>query len=113
MAVTDDFFEKLEEPNKGVFLFLKSFMMDYNSNIAIYLKWGLPYFYYKEKPLCYIWKDKKTNEPYLSFAKGSKMKHPALIQGNRKLFKILPINPHQDIDVNLITEIIEEALKLY
>ena len=113
MSVINNFFEKLEEPNKSVFLFLKDFILDYDTDIKLYFKWKLPYFYYKEKPLCYIWKDKKTNEPYLSFAKGSKINHPALIAGNRTLFKILPINPHKDIDVDLITEIIEEALKTY
>ncbi|NIJ45703.1 hypothetical protein FHR24_002171 [Wenyingzhuangia heitensis] len=113
MNEVEHFFDALEEPNKSVFLFIKNFITQNYSNITLYKKWGLPYLYYKEKPLCYIWKDKKTNEPYLSFAKGSKMNHPALIQGDRKIFKILPINPNKDIDVDLITEILEEALKLY
>lgn len=113
MSNIDDFFEKLEEPNKSVFLFLKDFIMQYQSDMELHLKWGLPYIYHQKKPLCYIWKDKKSNEPYLSFARGSKMNHPLLIQGNRKLFKILPINPNKDIDVDLISKILDEALKLY
>ncbi|MGY5353756.1 DUF1801 domain-containing protein [Wenyingzhuangia sp. IMCC45467] len=113
MNNTDAFFEKQEEPNKSIFLFLKNFIHQYHSEITLHLKWGLPYFYFKGKPLCYLWKEKKTNEPYLSFAKGPYLHHSALIQGNRKIFKILPINPNQDINLKLIEEILDEAIKLY
>lgn len=113
MNEIDAFFEKLEEPNKSTFLFLKNFIKNYHTDIEIYYKWKLPYLYYKEKPLCYIWKDKKTNEPYLSFAKGSKMEHPKLVKGNRTLFKILPINPLKDIDTLLIAELLDQAFELY
>ena len=113
MSVTDAFFDKQEEPNKSVFLFLKQFITNYHSEITLHKKWGLPYFYFKGKPLCYLWKDKKTNEPYISFAKGPQLHHPALIQGDRKIFKVLPINPKRDIDVVLIQEILTEAIKNY
>lgn len=113
MNSTDAFFEKQEEPNRGVFLFLKKFIINYHSEITLHKKWGLPYFYFKGKPLCYLWKDKKTNQPYISFAKGLQLTNAALIQGDRKIFKILPINPNKDIDVDLIQKILEEAIKLY
>ncbi len=113
MSVIDDFFEKLEEPNRSIFLFLKNYIKNYHPDIQLYYKWKLPYLYYKEKPLCYIWKDKKTNEPYLGFAKGSKMNHKALIKGNRTFIKILPVNPDQNINIQVLSEILDEALQLY
>lgn len=109
----EHFFDKLEEPNKSVFLFLKDYIKNYHPEIELYKKWGLPYLYFKKKPLCYIWKDKKTNEPYLGFAKGSKLSHPALVAGDRTLIKIFPINPNKDIDIPTLTEILEEAFLLY
>lgn len=113
MSVFDDFFEKLEEPNKSTFLYLKEFIKNYHPDIQLYFKWKLPYLYYKEKPLCYIWKNKKTNEPYLGFAKGVQMIHPSLIKGDRTTIKILPIPTNKDINIELIAEVLEEALKLY
>ncbi|MGY5351381.1 DUF1801 domain-containing protein [Wenyingzhuangia sp. IMCC45533] len=109
----DDFFEKLEEPNQSVFLFLKNFISDYHPEIRVYFKWRLPYLYYKEKPLCYIWKEKVSNEPYLGFAKGHLMNHPKLISGKRTTIKILRVPSHQNIDVKTIAEILDEALQLY
>lgn len=113
MSTTDDFFNKQEGPNKEVFLFLRNFIHQYHSEITLHLKWGLPYFYFKGKPLCYLWKDKKTNEPYVSFAKGPQLEHTALIQGDRKVFKILPIPPNQDIDLKVLQSILDQAIKLY
>lgn len=113
MSSVTTFFEKQEEPNRSVFLFLKEFILNSHESIELLYKWKLPYFYFKGKPLCYLWKNKKTNEPYVSFAKGSLLEHPALIKENRKVFKILPINPNQDIDTHLLQEVLEMAIKLY
>jgi len=113
MSTVQDFFEKQEEPNRSVFLFLKKFIVDSSENIELFYKWKLPFFYFKGKPFCYLWKNKKTNEPYVSFAKGPYLKHTALIKGDRKVFKILPINPNKDIDIRLLQEILDEAIKLY
>ncbi|MGY6647641.1 DUF1801 domain-containing protein [Wenyingzhuangia sp. IMCC45574] len=113
MNEIEHFFDKLEEPNKSVFLFLKDFILNYHDEIEVYRKWGLPYLYFKKKPLCYIWKDKKTNEPYLGFARGSKMKHPALVAGDRTVIKIFPVSAHKDIAVETLSEILDEALQLY
>lgn len=113
MNELEHFFDKQEEPVKSTFLFLKDFILNYHEDIDLFKKWGLPYLYFKKKPLCYIWKDKKTNEPYLGFAKGSKINHPALIAGDRTWIKIFPVNPHKDIDVQTLSEILDEALPLY
>lgn len=113
MNELEHFFNKQEEPNKSTFLFLKDFVLNYHSDIQLYFKWKLPYLYYKEKPLCYIWKDKKTQEPYLGFAKGFLIKHPALLSGNRTTIKIFPVSAHQDINVALLSEILDEAIAVY
>ncbi|WP_010133897.1 DUF1801 domain-containing protein [Ochrovirga pacifica] len=107
------FFEKLEEPNKSVFLFLKDYILNYHPEIDLFYKWKLPYLYYQKKPLCYLWKDKKTKEPYLGFAKGFLMEHPALVTGNRNTIKILPIPVDKDVDVQLLSEVLELALDVY
>ena len=61
----------------------------YHPEITVDFKYGLPFFMFKWKMFCYLRKDKKTNQPYISIAAGNKIEHPALFQGNRKRFKLL------------------------
>ena len=62
---------------------------------------------------CYLWTDKKTNEPYILFVEGKHLKHPALEQGNRSRMKIFIINPNKDIPIDTIKLLLNEALDLY
>ena len=109
----ESFFQKQEEPNKSTFLFLKDYIKNYHPDIELYFKWKLPYLYLKKKPLCYIWKDKKTEQPYLGFSRGSKIEHPALVTGDRTAIKILPVPNNQDIDIHTISEILDLLIPLY
>lgn len=107
------FYNKLEKPQQEVFLFLNPFIKQIHPDINLQYKWGLPYFYYKTKPLVYFWVDKNTKQPYLGFAKGKQLNHPKLITGNRTVIKILPLNSSEDIPVDDIKQIILKALPLY
>ncbi len=113
MSGIDTFFEKIEEPNKGIFLFLIKHIKNFHPEIQLYYKWKLPYLYFKEKPLCYFWKDKNTNQPYIGFARGYKLTHPSLEAGNRTTIKILPIATSKDIDLKTLDEVLNEAILLY
>ena len=62
---------------------------------------------------CYLWKDKKTQNPYIGFVEGNRLDHPLLEQNKRARMKILRINPLEDIDVDLIKGLLAEALDLY
>ena len=46
---------------------------------------------------CYLWTDKKTNDPYLLFVEGQYLDHPKLETGTRKRMKIFRVNPKEDI----------------
>ena len=76
-------------------------------------KYGLPFYYFKNKPFIYIWKEKKGDTPYLGIVKGLEINHPLLQQGNRKKMKILPISIQQEIPVNEITAIILKLQQHY
>lgn len=62
---------------------------------------------------CYLWTDKKTNMPYVCFAKGIKSNNPHLELGTRKTMKSLTINPNEDIPVDILNEILTEMAQLY
>lgn len=108
----DNFYLKQTEPNRSCFIALRDIILAYDNHIAPDWKYKLPFFMYKGKMLCYLWKDKKTDCPYISFAKGQQVRHPLLESGNRKRFKIMSINPVQDIDIKSIHEILEQSIQL-
>lgn len=62
---------------------------------------------------CYLWTDSKTKEPYILFVEGKLLNHPELEAGNRSRMKILRINPTEDLPVNLIESLLNDALDLY
>jgi len=109
----DLFYLEKTEPVKSCLLALKAIILNYNNDFTPDWKYGLPCFLLQGKIFCYLWVDKKTQFPYISIAKGSKLDHPDLIQGNRKVFKLLMINPEEDIPVDKIHQIFDMAMDLY
>ena len=109
----DNFYLHQEEPNRSCFLALRDIILAYHPEITPDFKYGLPFFMFKGKMFCYLWKDKKTNQPYISIAAGNKIEHPALFQGDRKRFKLLFINATEDIPIKVIEEVFDLAIKSY
>ena len=54
---------------------------------------------YNLDDLYYIWKDKKTTIPYLTFVRSLNINRPELELGTRKQMKALTINPKEDSDI--------------
>ena len=101
------------EPQRGCFLALKEIILAFDANIQIAWKYKLPFFMYHGKMFCYLWQDKKTKEPYIGICKGKFIEHPVLEKGDRKLMKIIRINPEKDIPKNQIYEILEMSKAFY
>ncbi len=106
----DHFYLNQTELNKSCLLALRDIILAHHSELTACTKYGMPCFCYQGKALCYLWTDKKTNQPYILLVNGNLMQHPQLQAGSRKRMKILPINPSNDIPVNVITEVLDEAL---
>jgi len=102
-----------KEPNKGCLLALRSIILAQNTEITETVKYGMPCFLYKEKRFCYVWIDKKTNEPYILMVEGNRLHHPKLEQGNRAKMKIFRVNPNLDLPMDSILEILRSGLGLY
>lgn len=109
----DNFYLRQEEPNRSCLLALRDVILNFSSDLTPAWKYRLPFFMLKGKMFCYLWQDKKTNQPYISFAAGSKIEHPALFQGDRKRFKILYINPEEDLPIETIFEVLKLAIETY
>ncbi len=109
----DYFYHSQCEPQKSCFLALREIILKADAHITAQWKYRTPFFYYKGKMFCYLWSNKKTQEPYIGFVEGRHLNHPALEQGTRSRIKILRVDPNQDIDVELIVMLLYQAMKVY
>lgn len=109
----DNFYLTKEEPVKGCLLALRDIVLNYNSMLEPAWKYRLPCFMYGNHIFCYLWVDKKTQQPYIAIGKGRYIEHPELIQGNRTFVKLLMVDPQKDIPVETIYTIFDMAMKLY
>ena len=108
-----NFYLKKEEPNKSCLLALRDIILEQDSKITETKKYGMPCFCYQKKMFCYLWTDKKTDEPYFLMVEGKHLNHHLLEKGNRSKMKILRIDPNQDLPIESIHEILQAALDLY
>lgn len=108
----DDFYLSKTESNSACLLALRSIILSYDSSITETKKYGMPCFCYKSKILCYLWTDKKTDEPYMLMADGHLINHSCLEQGNRSRMKIYRVNPTIDLSREIIEEILEVGIAL-
>ena len=108
-----NFYLEQDEPKKSCFIALQGIILEMGEDITEHWKYKLPFFYYMDKPFCYLWYDKKNNEPYIGVVKADRFDHPMLEKGNRKRMKIFRIDPCADIPIDSIKEVLSEAMKYY
>lgn len=109
----DYYFLSKAEPNKSCLLALRGLILRQDANITETVKYGMPCFCYKKKMFCYLWTDKKTDEPYILMVEGKYLEHPKLEEGSRARMKIFRVNPNKDLPIKPIESILKMALDLY
>jgi hypothetical protein len=110
---TDSYYLNKEEPLRGSLMALRDIIMSQDDNVTHEMKYGMPFFCYFGKMFCYLWTDKKNEQPYIGFVEGKHLNDPRLEKGSRSRMKILKIDANQDIPRNLIQDLVNEALDLY
>ncbi|TJZ61571.1 DUF1801 domain-containing protein [Sphingobacterium olei] len=113
MEQLHNYYLNKDEPNKSCLLALRDIILVQDVHIIETQKWGMPCFCYKKKMFCYLWVDKKTDEPYILMVEGKYLDHMELEEGGRSRMKILRVNPHKDIPIRTIESILQKALDLY
>ena len=113
MKLLDVFYLEKKEPNKSCLLALRTIILGIDKQVTETKKYGMPCFCYNNKMFCYLWVDKKTEEPYILFVEGKYLTHPNLEEGNRSRMKIFRVNPNKDIPVDDIKLLLNDALNLY
>ncbi|PWB24081.1 DUF1801 domain-containing protein [Flavobacterium sp. HTF] len=113
MKELDNFYEKQEEPIREVLLSLKEIILRQDKDITNALKYGMPFFCYKEKMFCYLLIHKKLKQPYIGIVEGKHFDEPFLIQEKRSRMKIMMFDSEKDLPLEQIESVIQKALNLY
>ena len=113
MNTNDAFYLDKDEPNKGCLLTLRAIILAEDGNLYETKKYGMPCFCYRNKMCCYLWVDKKTDEPYILFVEGKYLNHPGLEIGKRSRMKIFKVDPNKDLPITTIRRILKKAVDLY
>ena len=113
MNALDNFYLNQSEPNRSVFMALREIILSLDKEMTPEWKYKLPFFYYKKRPFCYLWQDKKTNTPYIGIVRSTNLNHPKLELGTRKKMKIYSINPNKDIDIDELLGILRMVMVFY
>lgn len=108
-----DYYLNKKEPAKSCLLALRTIILKQDKNISETQKYGMPCFCYKKKMFCYLWTDKKTDEPYILFVEGKHLDHPKLETGDRSRMKIFRIDPGKNLPIRTIELLLKKALELY
>lgn len=110
MNPIQEYFYRIDEPERSTLLFLRKKILESDpENISETLSFGLPFFKFKKKMLCYFYFSKKHQKHYISFYHGDRLDHPLLLQEGRKKFKILLINMEEDLPLDFILKLINEV----
>ena len=109
----DNYFLQQEEPARSCLQYLREYILKLDPNITEGWKYGMPFYFYKDKRFCYLWIHKKYQQPYLGIVDGNKIDHPDLIIEKRARMKILLVNAGKNIPVRKINKILKDVLDLY
>ena len=113
MKQLDDFYLNQQEPIKGTLLALKEIILKQDKNITNVLKYGMPFFCYKGKMFCYLWIHKKLKQPYIGIVGGKYFEESFLIQEDRSRMKIILFDADEDLPIERIEKVLQQALNLY
>lgn len=109
----DNYFAQQTEPAKSCLLAMRQLILNYDDNLTETWKYGMPFYCYKGKMMCYLWVHKKWHKPYLGIVAGSVVTDPGLIQEKRARMKILLLDPGNDIPVKRIKAILKQLVVFY
>lgn len=109
----EKYFQTKKEPSRSCLFALRDIILGIDEQVSETRKYGMPCYCYGKKMFAYLWTDKKTDEPYILFVEGKHLNHPQLEIGSRARMKILRVNPSEDIEIELIQLLLNQALDFY
>ena len=110
-TLLDHYYLKQPEPIQGCLLALKDIILGHDKNITHQRKFQIPFFYYKDKKLAYLWLNKK--KLLIGFIEDKNI-YPK--QEGLKLkdkYESMVIDPNADIPIELIIKQLSKRINLY
>lgn len=108
----DNYFDQHEEPARNCLDALRHFVLGFAPEITEVWQYKMPFYRYTGKRFCYLWMDKKRNQPYLGFVEGRRMEHPQLLIEKRSRMKILLIDPAADLPIETMSDLLRIGIDL-
>lgn len=113
MNELDNFYLQQDEPIRGCLLALRDIILSHDKEVVNTWKYGMPFFCFRGKMFCYLWIHKKSKQPYLGIVEGKRFNHPALLTEKRSRMKIMLFDPNTDLPVDVINNILQQAINFY
>ncbi|HWR94210.1 MAG TPA: DUF1801 domain-containing protein [Flavobacterium sp.] len=115
MKLTDEYIFRQPEKHQTILFYLIDVVNQEIPDATFNFKWGIPYFYYKKKPFCYLAPNHKKDFVDLGFAKGFQLQNHQefLISENRNTVKSLRYHTLKSIEHQVLIDVIQEAITLY
>jgi hypothetical protein len=115
MKLNDEYIFRQPEKQQSILLHLISVFEREIPELELLFKWGIPYFYYRKKPFCYLAPNHKKGFVDAGFARGFQLKRnqDSLIGEKRNTVKSLRYYTLEGIDNLILEDVIQEALGLY
>ena len=107
MKPSDEYILKQPPDFQEILFYIISVVEKELSNTELLFKWGVPYFYYKKKPFCYLAPNKKRGYVDVGFAKGFQLTiHlDVLVGDNRNTVKSLRYYSSEEINLKILISI--------
>lgn len=115
MRLTDEYIFGQPEKHKFILLHLISVFEREVPELELMFKWGIPYFYFRKKPFCYLASNHKKEFVDAGFAKGFQLSgnQRYLVGDKRNTVKSLRYYSLESINNEILVDVIQEAVKLY
>jgi hypothetical protein len=108
----DIWYHEKQEPARSCLQFLRQHILQSYPQLTEAWKYGMPFFCYQGKMVCYLWLQQKTGWPYLGIVNGNKISIPGLIAEKRARMKIWLIDPTSEIPLEKLNHIVITAIAL-
>lgn len=114
----ENYFHQKPEPLKSCLWAIRQLILSQDGLVREVWRYKMPFYCLdmQEKSLrrfCYLWVDKKTQQPYVGIVDGNRIEHPDLLLEKRSRMKVLYVDPHQDLPIDKINQILQLAIQLY
>ncbi len=115
MKPTEEYILRQSEEFQQILFYVIDVVEHELTETELLLKWGVPYFYYKKKPFCYLAPNKKRGFVDVGFARGFQLKlhQDVLVDENRNTVKSLRFFKIDSIEDEIVRSVIREAKTLY